>query len=250
MGNALQEKEAGCGGCGRPKVLEPHFAIKMRDAVYNKLNITARSDFKNSYYAKFNKLYGISEEQFMEYYDESLYGGYPEAPKGSMWETEGKALYVLIRILKPQRILEIGNLYGASSNHILQAVEANGSGFVDLLDIEDELIREIMHNRNYARIVANSLIYLKRDDIDYDFIVQDSRPDFHHVKAELLALFEHNQASDYTIWAHNYFKPASPFYGVNTAYNLLQANFTQFEPMKDTASDAGFLIARRQHDVE
>ena len=78
-----------------------------------------REDFEKSYYDGFQKLTDISLENFMNYYDEAKYGGYPEEPGGSVWESEGKSIYVLIRILKPKRIMEIGNFLGRSTNHIL-----------------------------------------------------------------------------------------------------------------------------------
>lgn len=98
-----------------------------------------KEDFIKSYYDGFQKLTGVSLEEFEKYYDESKYGGYPEEPAGSIWESEGKSIYVLIRILKPKRILEIGNFLGRSSNHILQAVDMNGFGNVNLLDIQERL---------------------------------------------------------------------------------------------------------------
>ena len=101
--------------------------------------MTKREDFQNSYYGGIAKLTGVGLDEFMGYYDEAKYGGYPEEPGGSVWESEGKSIYVMIRILKPKRILEIGNFLGRSSNHILQAVDANGSGHVVLLDIVEQL---------------------------------------------------------------------------------------------------------------
>jgi len=119
-----------------------------------------REDFKKSYYEGFTKLINFNLEDFMTYYDEAKYGGYPEEEGGSVWESEGKSIYVLIRILKPKKILEIGNWKGVSSNHILQAIDNNGFGDVVLLDIEEHLNYERLHSKNFERVIDNSLNYL------------------------------------------------------------------------------------------
>lgn len=52
-----------------------------------------------------------------------------------------KSLYLLVRAAQPERVVETGVLYGASSAHILQALEENGAGqlhSVDLPNGEDE----------------------------------------------------------------------------------------------------------------
>ena len=63
-----------------------------------------KEDFIKSYYDGFARLTGVNLEDFLKYYDESIYGGYPEEPGGSICESEGKSIYVLIRILKPKKI--------------------------------------------------------------------------------------------------------------------------------------------------
>lgn len=62
------------------------------------MKIDKREDFLKSYYDKYNKLYNVSEKDFLGYYDEAEHGGYPDDPSGSIWESEGKSIYVLIRI--------------------------------------------------------------------------------------------------------------------------------------------------------
>ena len=131
-----------------------------------------KEDFIKSYYDGFFKLTGVGLEDFMAYYDESIYGGYPEEPAGSVWESEGKSIYVLIRILKPKKILEIGNFLGRSSNHILQAVDVNGFGEVDLLDIQERLEYDKLHSKNFNRILNDSLVHLA-SPFNYDLIIRD-----------------------------------------------------------------------------
>ena len=49
---------------------------------------------------------------------------------------EGKVLYALARLLQPQQVLEIGVRQGASTAHLLAALDANGSGKLDSYDVE------------------------------------------------------------------------------------------------------------------
>jgi hypothetical protein len=202
-----------------------------------------REDFKNSYYDKFNKLFNISEIEFMSYYDETKYGGYPEEPGGSIWESEGKSIYVLIRVLKPKRILEIGNYLGRSTNHILQAIEMNGFGIVDLVDIFDRLEYDKLHSKNFNRIIDDSLNFLN-SELTYDLIIQDGCHEYEHVKTELDLILKNNN-NGYVIWGHDYFSLIPNVCEVTKAYDELKSEFTGFEPMKDSVSNCGFIIVKK-----
>src|SRR5579859_6417760 len=116
--------------------------------------IDQRADFLKMYYPAANKLFGIPESDFLKYYDDSKYLGYPIEPGGSVWISEGKFIYMMIRHLKPNRILEIGNYKGrGSTNHILQAVADNSVGEVTLLDIQEFLEYDRLHNKNFNRVL-------------------------------------------------------------------------------------------------
>jgi len=204
-----------------------------------------REDFEKSYYDGFHKLTGVSLEDFMNYYDEAKYGGYPEEPGGSVWESEGKSIYVLIRILKPKKILEIGNFLGVSSNHILQAVEANGSGKVTLLDINEFLLYDKLHNKNFERVLDNSLNYLL-NPFNFDLIVQDSDHHKKHVKREIELILGNNLLNEYYIWAHDYFmREKVPQCEVWRAWDEMKVNFDGFEAFKDSNSNCGCSIAKK-----
>lgn len=154
----------------------------------------------------FQELYrnvGIPDTEIEIYNNESKYGGYPEWQGGSVWSDEGKSIFTLIRHLKPKRILEIGNLRGASANHILQAVELNGFGEVTLVDIVELIDYSKIHNRNFKRILGNSLDFLNQE-IDFDFIILDGDHRYEFVKRELDLVYRNNQAHSYYIWAHDY----------------------------------------------
>lgn len=203
-----------------------------------------KDDFISSYYGGFNRLTGVSLDDFSKYYDEAIYGGYPEEPSGSIWESEGKSIFTLIRILKPKKILEIGNFLGRSSNHILQAVELNGFGTVDLLDIEERLEYDKLHNKNFNRILNNSLTFLEIP-FNYDLIIQDGNHTYPHVKKEIELILSNNLENNYYIWAHDYYMRTHADCGVYLAWDEMKENFNYFETFKDSKSNCGFSIAKK-----
>lgn len=209
-----------------------------------RLIMNKREDFKKSYYEGFNKLTGVNLEDFMKYYDEAKYGGYPEEPGGSVWESEGKSIYVLIRILKPKKILEIGNFLGRSSNHILQAVEANGFGEVDLLDIVERLQYDKLHSKNFNRILNDSLKHLS-ESFNYNLIVQDGNHTHEHVKKEIELILKNNLLNNYFIWAHDYYMRTHPDCGVWLAWDEMKHNFNDFQTFQDSKSNCGCSIAKK-----
>jgi len=207
--------------------------------------INKKEDFIKSYYNGFQKLTGVSLKDFIRYYDEAKYGGYPEEPGGSIWESEGKSMYVLIRILKPKKILEIGNFLGKSSNHILQAVEKNGSGEVTLLDIEERLEYNKLHTQDFKRVLDDSLNILSQP-IRYDLICQDGDHTYGHVKKEIELILKNNILNKYVIWAHDYWRrDISKQCGVWLAWDEMKYNFDQFEGFQDSVSDCGYSIAKK-----
>jgi len=203
-----------------------------------------KEDFVSSYYDGFNKLTGVSLEDFENYYDEAIYGGYPEEPGGSVWESEGKSIYVLIRILKPKKILEIGNFLGRSSNHILQAVEKNGMGEVTLLDIEERLEYDKLHSQNFNRILDDSLNHLS-SPMQYDLFVQDGNHAREHVVKEIKLILDNNLPSNYYIWAHDYYTRTHPDCGVWLAWDEMKSKFNDFQTFRDSKSNCGCSIAKK-----
>jgi SAM-dependent methyltransferase len=208
------------------------------------MNMNRKKDFIESYYPNFKKFFDISIEEFEKIYDESLYGGYPEEGGGSIWESEGKFIYVLIRTLKPKKILEIGNFKGKSSNHILQAVEKNGFGEVTLLDISERLEYDKLHNKKFKRIINDSLKFLN-SNFEYDLIIQDGDHTYNHVKKEIELILKNNTSTEYYIWSHDYYKHKPPQCEVAKAWDELKNNFKKFQTFKDSISDCGFCISKK-----
>lgn len=206
----------------------------------------ARKDFLDSYFKGFKSLFpSLTEEEFMSYYDESTYSGYPIEPGGSMWESEGKSVYVLIRILKPKTILEIGNYIGVSANHILQAVEMNGFGKVVLLDIEERLNYANLHSKNFERVLNDSLKYLE-NEFNFDLILQDGNHEYAHVKTEINLILKNNKNPNFHVWAHDYYcRNRAPQCEVWRAWDENLSKFSLAVPFKDSISDCGFIISRK-----
>jgi hypothetical protein len=194
-------------------------------------------------YNEFYNKIEISEENIKQYLSESKYGGYPEEPSGSVWSMEGKSLFLLIRHLKPKRILELGNYKGVSSNHILQAVELNGFGDVTLLDIHDYIEYDKIHNQNFNRLIDDSLNYLD-NEIDFDFIVVDDNHEYEHVKKELSLIYQNNKPKNYYIWTHDYFAVEGLGVGVKTAWDETEnlINQTSYKIL-GPESNCGFVFS-------
>lgn len=196
-------------------------------------------------YEQFYKSLNISDKDLQKYMGESKYEGYPIEQGGSVWTQEGKSIFSLIRHFKPKRILELGNFKGVSSNHILQAVEKNGFGEVTLLDIEDQIDYERIHNRLFNRVIENSLNYLSgENNIDFDFIVVDDCHEYEHVKRELELIYEKNKCSKYYLWAHDYFVQESYGCRVKSAWDQTEnINKQKTYKVLGEESDCGFVFS-------
>lgn len=205
--------------------------------------MTKIESFIIAYFDGFKKLFpNLTVEEFSRYYEEAKYGGYPEEPAGSIWESEGKSIYVLIRILKPKNIIEIGNFLGRSSNHILQAVEMNGFGKVTLLDIVERLEYNNLHVGEFNRVIADSLVYLRDQKLDFDLYIQDGSHEYEHVSKELQLLTTRTD-NDFHMWAHDWFAIRPPQAEVQRAWKDHLNKFKTYSSMIDKVSNCGFVVA-------
>jgi hypothetical protein len=204
-------------------------------------------NFIDGYGDFFFKNFPMLKETFGSYYEGSCrYFGYPQEPAGSIFTSEGRSIYMLIRSLKPKKILEVGNFLGRSSNFILKAVEDNGFGEVTLLDIIDRLEYEKLHSKNFTRIIDDSIKYLDRP-LDFDLYVIDGCHEYGHVKKEMSLILK-NTTKPIWIWSHDYFKVLPPQCEVKRALDEIvdenKDRFKVFTPMIEKTSNCGIAIMK------
>ena len=110
---------------------------------------------------------------------EDPHGGYHASyddgfPIGSIWRVEGQVLYALCRVLKPERVLEIGTFHGCSATHIAQALKDNGSGMLTCVDKDgragDLIPPDLIEHIEF--VAANFADYLP-SDTRFDLVFED-----------------------------------------------------------------------------
>jgi predicted O-methyltransferase YrrM len=93
-------------------------------------------------------------------------------------------LYALIRATRPARVLEAGTHRGESANVILDALHANGSGFLTTVDIIPgcgDMISTAYHN--YQIVCSDIVDYVNNYTGEgFDFIHEDSSHEVHTVR--------------------------------------------------------------------
>ncbi len=127
---------------------------------------------------------GIETDSLLPFAEADNIGGYHPDPSqrkwesGAVWDVEGRALYALIRSLKPENVAEIGSGLGCSTNHIASALLANyaeKAGHVVTLDrgntphIADDL-------QGFVTVIpGDAFEYLELlPDNSIDFILEDA----------------------------------------------------------------------------
>jgi len=203
--------------------------------------------FIEAYGKFFSDQFNATNEDLLSLIEASNYKGFPQEPGGSVWTSEGQSIYVLIRLLKPKRILEIGNFLGRSSNFILKAVQDNGLGDVTLLDIEERIQYDKLHpGVKYERVLEDSLKYVARP-MNFDLYVVDGCHEYLHVKKEMELIIK-NTSNPFWVWSHDYFTVRPPQCEVGRALDeVVAANKDKvklFAPMIDSGSNCGLVIAR------
>lgn len=134
----------------------------------------------------------INAASMQTYANEDDLGGYHTDsqqrmfPVGSLWGVDGQALYALIRALKPQRILELGVRYGASTSHLRKAVAMNRTGSVLSVDIwagAGEWIPDTLAGYGVLQF-EDALTYIPMlPDNSIDFVFEDMMHEREQVKA-------------------------------------------------------------------
>ena len=198
-------------------------------------------NFEKSNNDLIKKIVEVSDAEISEIYDECNDLGYPEKPGGSLWTNEGKLIYVLIRLLKPARILELGNFKGASTNFILSALKKNSKGKLTLVDLVENLEYDNLHDYPFIRYIDDSLKFLKRE-MKFDFILIDDNHEYEHVKKELSLIKSNNKIEKYIIWGHDYFAETREGVNVKKAVDEVQKDWDSFYNSITNESNCGQYI--------
>lgn len=125
----------------------------------------------------------LNPDELIRYAAEDVMGGYhiDESKRswkmGSIWEVEGKTLYALIRILKPEAVVELGSWEGCSATHIATALSINGRGHVTAVDIDAGAGGAFPPNLAALRttVTGDAIAWLAgQEDESIDFLFEDT----------------------------------------------------------------------------
>lgn len=92
----------------------------------------------------------------------------------------GKALYAFVRMLKPERILEIGSANGLSTMVLAEALQENGIGEVDTIDWSKPTYEEATGNfishgyHNIHQHFGDARLLIPDLTEEYDFVFIDA----------------------------------------------------------------------------
>ena len=120
-----------------------------------------------SYYIP-DKLFAFPNEDQMGGRDVEGYGNM------SLYQDEGRILYALIRLLRPETVIEVGVASGASSAHLLNALHRNGTGVLHSYDLETEVGRDVPDGLRYRWALHTGEDALTAEMPDHaDFVFED-----------------------------------------------------------------------------
>jgi predicted O-methyltransferase YrrM len=116
---------------------------------------------------------GLNADELIAFAAEDKVGGRDTGHWSGMstFEAEGQILYALIRSLRPERLLEVGVDSGGTTTHILSALEANGAGHLDSVDIKAEVgigVPESLRHR-WTLHTGDALTIALPDQADFIF---------------------------------------------------------------------------------
>jgi predicted O-methyltransferase YrrM len=144
--------------------------------------------------------------------DLQQWAGPQRAGTSGSWSV--RALYLLVRAIRPQTVVETGVLYGASSAHILAALTANGAGRLYSVDLPHEAGEPPVN-------------YLVPDDIrdPWHLIQGDSRRELPRLLERLgkIDCFHHDSLHtfEHMTWEYRTVLPYLPPGGVLSSHDVL-----------------------------
>jgi predicted O-methyltransferase YrrM len=116
---------------------------------------------------------GLKHSEFLAYAEEDTVGGFPEKwAVGSIWDVEGRVLYALTRILRPDRVIEFGTRYGCSTAHFAAAMDRNEKGKITTVDIVGTSLSGDLHHR-VSSVGQDGVEYAREQKGSVDIIFED-----------------------------------------------------------------------------
>ncbi len=163
-----------------------------------------------------------SEKIFAAWPQEDLYGGVNPGDR--------RALYTLVRALKPASILEVGTHVGSSTVHIAQALKTNGGGHLTTVDIYDvnhpedgswkkyqtprsikATLEALDLDKSVTFSAEGALNFLKNTDLNFDMIFLDGDHAAAAVYQEVSLALKH-LSQDGIIILHDYCPHGRPLF--------------------------------------
>jgi predicted O-methyltransferase YrrM len=155
-----------------------------------------------------------------------------------------RALYYLVKYLKPLRVLEIGTHIGASTTHIATALEDDASmTTVDVIDVNSDMHWKKYGTRKSPAVMIQSLgldhkvEFVKSTSIDYllgsemfDLIFLDGNHGVDTVYNEVPLALEHLNSGG-TILLHDYFPENKPIWSSHPT-KLITGPHTAIEKLR------------------
>lgn len=125
---------------------------------------------------------GIDPKELIQYAAQDSIGGYhtdpavAKFPCGSLWDSEGRALFAVARALKPVDVLELGVFAGASTNHLRAGHTQGWVTSIDIWEGAGSLIYPHLNNGElfymdgveYLRGVPDDAIDLAFEDMNHN----------------------------------------------------------------------------------
>jgi predicted O-methyltransferase YrrM len=156
-----------------------------------------------------------------------------------------RALFYLVKTLRPASVLEIGSHVGASTAHIAAAlIPQSRLTTVDLMDVNDgsdaywrayglqksprQMLSEINRNLNISFVTSDSLSFLRTTDQRFDFIFLDGDHSMNTVLREIPAALRRLNKNG-VIVLHDYFPNAKPLW---SNANVISGPFNATEKLR------------------
>jgi len=135
----------------------------------------------------------------------------PSLLKGTTSLFDCETIYLLVRVLKPEVVVETGVLQGAVSAHILEAFERNHKGLLYSIDLSPQQHDSLIHKKGRWKLIVgdsrNVLPPLLSDLGQIDLFHHDSLHEFHHMMFEFETAYQYLSPQSGVISSHDVLVP-------------------------------------------